>query len=430
MELEGSLRAFSLAEVLQFLAMGKLSGVLMVRREQGGIDLLIRQGRIINSSTLDQTRRMGQILIRQRLIQRSDLEEVLLDQKTLRPDRMLGQILVEREMITQDELRQAIRMQLEEEIWELFSWESGDFRFEHRQESEMPSALVEIEIEPLIIEGTRRTDEWKGIIANLRSDETVLTLNPWHPEDHADLTLTPAEWQVLSLISGNLPVGSIAARSGIGKFETYRILNTYLMAGIATIKPDPTGAAAMDESGRNGDTSRRAVPGILGLFAKKRGEGGAAFERNEKFLTPLGLVGRFVELVVRLCFEHRDFTVAEGDEYFLQRKWRSILIECPLADLIQVEGNRVDTRPLERYLEMSGVTPATQRVYEDGLEALERLYGATALAFAPRLGERHFQRIVQTLQTEWYAGAQIAQQRRFNFDRMLSRGTVRTEGDR
>jgi len=437
MELEGSLKAFSLAEVLQFLAMGKLTGILMVRHDHEGIDLVIRQGKIVNSSTLDQARRLGQMLIYRRLIHRSDLDDVLRDQKTTHPDRMLGQLLVERELITADDLRHAIRSQLEEETWELFSWETGDFRFENRPDTEIRNVIVEIEIEPLIIEGTRRIDEWKAIIRSLRGDNTVLLLNSWKPEEHRDLTLTQPEWQVLSYMNGTSTIGSVAARASLGKFETYRILNAFLAAGIVRIKEEETGAEAAtaapadpQEAEKNANGARKGGAGLLNLFGKKRGEVSVRFERNEKFTSPVGLTARFINLVVRACLGHRDFNLAAGDDRFLEHAWPSVIIEWPMADLIKVEGNTVDARLLERYLEFGGVTNVTLRVYEDALEAMGRLYGTVATVFAQRMGERTYRRIVQTFQTDWLAGVQVEQQRRFDFAEFLDRSLPLAQGER
>lgn len=433
MELEGSLKAFSLPEILQFLAMGKMTGTLMLRRDRQAVDLLIHQGRVVNSATSDQTRRLGQTLIQRRLLRRSDLSDVLREQQTTHADKMLGQLLVDRELISMDNLREVIRRQLEEEIWELFSWETGEFRFEHRSDSEIQNILVEVEIEPLIIEGTRRSDEWKAIIHNLRGDSTVLTLSPWKPQEHADLTFTPTEWQVLAYLNGFFSIGSIVTRIGIGRFETYRILNTFLNVGIVSIKEDrstvsarPARPASMEKQVEAPRPGRR-----LGLFGRKRvSDAIPTFERNEKFASPIGLVARFIDLVARTCLEHRDFNAAPGDDSFLERVWRPIVMDCPLADLIQFEGNRLDASALERYLELGGLVNATLRIYEDAIEALSRLYGTMASEFAQRMGERSYQRLVATLKTEWLPGVHVEQPYRFDFESFLSRSLLLVQGER
>jgi len=437
MELEGSLKAFSLPEILQFLAMGKLTGTLMVRHSHQGIDLVIRQGRIVNSATLDHTRRIGQMLIYRRLVRRSDLEQVLLEQQTSRPDQMLGQLLMERELITSDDLRLVIKAQLEEEIWELFSWETGDFRFEHCADTDIHNVLIEIDVEPLIIEGTRRIDEWKAIIRNLRGDQTIVGLHPWKPEERGELTLSSPEWQVLALINGFFSIGSIAARAGIGRFETFRILNAFLASGMIFLKEESEadeGNGAREAADTdlpadflelNGSPSPTSSGRFMNLFGRRRtAEPAYGADRKEIFVSPVGLVARFLNLAAQGCTSHREFHAAADDPRHLQQQWALVVMDCPGADLIKVAGNEVDARVLERYLELDPPGLYTLRVYEDAITALRTLYGAMTIVFSQRMGERVYQRIVQTLEREWLPLTTIRQPRGFDFAQFLSRSLL------
>ena len=171
MELEGTLRAFSLPDILQFLSMGKMSGTLSVWREGYSIDLAIKDGKIVNSSTLNRPRKLGQMLVYRGFIKRGDLEEALFDQRGVERGKMLGQILVERELITKKTLKEALKLQLEEQIWELFFWKDGNFKFEHSTQPQQSDVLVEIDIEPLLIEGSRRLDEWGKIVKNAKDNQ-------------------------------------------------------------------------------------------------------------------------------------------------------------------------------------------------------------------------------------------------------------------
>ena len=100
MELEGTLRAFSLPDILQFLSMGKMTGILSIWREGYSIDLTIREGKVVNSSSLDRPRKLGQMLVYRGFIRRYDLNEVLNAQQGVDRGKLLGQILIERELIS------------------------------------------------------------------------------------------------------------------------------------------------------------------------------------------------------------------------------------------------------------------------------------------------------------------------------------------
>jgi hypothetical protein len=412
--------------------MGKLTGTLMVRHDQQGIDLVIRQGKIVNSATTNHSRRLGQMLVYRRLLRRSDLDRILHEQQTHSPNKMLGQMILDRDLVSEDDLRATIKAQLEEEIWELFSWELGEFRFEHTPDDQIRDVMVEIDVEPLIIEGSRRIDEWKAIIRNLRGDDTVLALNEWDPAERVELTLTQAEWQVLSLINGFFSISSIAMRAGIGKFETYRILNAFLGAGICHIKSDPYARPQAEEGDVSGaGAGEAAPPKRRNLFGKRRGGPEAPalqFEKGESFATPIGLIARYVNLVAQSAFENREFSFAAGDEQFLERQWNALTMEYPMADLVHVEGNVVDASGLECYVEFDESNRATVRAYEDAVEALRRLYGIMATVFAQRMGEKTFQRTAQSIQNEWLPHAHVEQDRNFEFHEFLNRDVPQMQG--
>jgi hypothetical protein len=101
-----------------------------------------------------------------------------------------------------------------------------------------------------------------------------------------------------------------------------------------------------------------------------------------------------------------------------------------MADLLQVEGNSIEVRPLERYLKLSGIGAVTLRVYEDAMEAIRRLHVALATVIIQRIGGRAYQRIVQTLRDEWFPGIQTEQQARFAFSEFVNQSLSLVEGER
>ena len=71
MELEGRLNpAMSLPEVLQFLSMGKMTGTLTIKHGNYTAALVIRQGKLINSSSLGRPRKLGQMVVNRGLVPR------------------------------------------------------------------------------------------------------------------------------------------------------------------------------------------------------------------------------------------------------------------------------------------------------------------------------------------------------------------------
>lgn len=413
MELEGKLNpTLSLPEILQFLSMGKLTGTLTVQHGNYTVHLHLRRGKLVNSSSLGRPRKLGQMLVNQGLVSRQDMEEALTYQRSLPNPPPLGQILIERGLLTRDQLRQAIRLQLEEEMWDLFSLQEGVFKFDYGDEQSVGEVLVELDIEPLIIEGTRRLDEWVRIVRNIPGDSAVPVLRPLAIEDaREEMQLTDSEWKVLSLINGSANVGSIVARSGIGKFETYRILNSFLASGLITIRtPEDSDLVSdaylpvdldaivprldpdLDRPEATGSTSAR----ILAMFVRRK----AAEDSGEvspasrppapilEFSTPVEFVAELVnELVAALCEQH-EFYRGPRDDKLVERLWGAVLMSFPKADLLRAEANKIDASHFTRFAQVVGTKGPFEPIMADTLEALARLLKLLFVTAAERMGLR------------------------------------------
>jgi hypothetical protein len=413
MELEGKLNpTLSLPEILQFLSMGKLTGTLTVQHGPYSVRLYLRRGKLVNSSSLGRPRKLGQMLVNQGIVPREEMAEALRYQRSLPNPPPLGQILIQRGLLTRDQLRQAIRLQLEEEMWDLFSLQEGAFKFDYGDESTVGDVLVELDIEPLIIEGTRRLDEWTRIVRNIPGDSAIPVLRPLAVEDaREEMQLSDSEWKILSLINGDANVGTIVARSGIGKFETYRILNSFLASGYITIRmPDesdiipptqlsldidsvvPQEDPDLDKPESTGSTSAR----ILAMFVRRKAaeeSGEAPPPKREpvqvlEFPTPVEFVAELVnQLVAALC-DHHDFYRGERDDKLLERLWRNVLMAFPKADLLVATGNKIDAKQFTRYAQVLGTKGPFEGIMSETLEALARLLKLLYVVAAERMGGR------------------------------------------
>lgn len=92
MELEGNLKAFQLSDILRFLALGKMSGVLTFSNKESAIELNFKDGALVGTFSPERFPRLGQMLVYNGLITRKGLEEVLDAQRDGQSDKMLGEI--------------------------------------------------------------------------------------------------------------------------------------------------------------------------------------------------------------------------------------------------------------------------------------------------------------------------------------------------
>ena len=298
MELEGNLKAFQLSDILRFLAMGKMSGVLTAVGRERTIELLIKDGAVVGAGSGDRFPRLGQMLVYNGLISRKSLDEVLEYQRENSRGKMLGEILIERGLVTQDKLDEVLNIQIREEIWDLFSWTDGIFKFEHGIKPAMERSKISLEIEPLIEEGSHHMEQWQAIAGNLSDPDQVYRVSPELavlPEAH----LNEATWRVLSLINGRHSIQVLNFLSGLGRFDTLRALDR--LVTLQLVEPLPRrsragGPGRLNESqaaAQAADGSERAAapetitenteeePSRRGLFGMRR-----RAARTQPFETP------------------------------------------------------------------------------------------------------------------------------------------------
>ena len=120
--------------------------------------------------------RLGDILVKNGLITQAQLDQAVAVQNTQR-DKRLGEILVEREFIAREELHRYIRLQIEEAVYYLFTWNQGTFNFEADVAPDEQDFLVSINPESLLLEGARRVDEWSLIEKKIPSFDLVFEVD-------------------------------------------------------------------------------------------------------------------------------------------------------------------------------------------------------------------------------------------------------------
>jgi len=450
MELEGRLTAFPLPEVLQFLAHGKMTGILSVSSGESEVRLEIRDGKIVNSSTMDRPNKVGEMLARRGVVPRSQIEEALEAQHADQKGRLIGQILVERGRISEEQLRNTIQLQVEEDIWGLFGWRDGEFKFEHGDPSQLRPAIAEIEIGPLLLEDSQRWDEWKIIVKTVPDNSAVFGVAPPSVADRKPLALQEQEWEVLRRLNGRLNVGSIIASTGFSTFETYRILNTLVSAGLAARRAaeegGPTAAPAgealqaerADEAGAHGPEAALdavesgSAPARLwrvgGFLGRRWGES----EKEEKaavspkgpeagFVTPVGLCGACLNDLMDALGANPAFAFGERDRNLLGDLWWPIVNSCPKADLLAVRGNHLDVEQFEAFAAMADKEETIQGCYEDAMEALGRLFSRLCALASQRLGGRNAQRLFASARDAWPPGVPLRFHKSFQLSAFMAK---------
>ncbi|MBN9391740.1 MAG: DUF4388 domain-containing protein [Chloroflexi bacterium] len=235
MALVGNLRDFGLSEFLYLVDRGAKTGRLTLQKPGDRAELYFNTGKLVYATHFNQDERIGDILVRMGRVTREQCNIALEIQQAKQPDKPVGQIMVELGMLTQAEILKCVRLQIEEITYGLFGWQEGDFRFEPDMAPPRESVSIPLSIENLIMEGTRRIDEWARIRDRIPSLDVIVRFSDKPHEKAKGVNLTPDEWRVFARINGANSVRQISLQTGLGDFETARIIYGFLSAGLVIL---------------------------------------------------------------------------------------------------------------------------------------------------------------------------------------------------
>ncbi len=229
MAIKGSLKEASLPDVIQLLALGKKTGCLAVADRQNFGYIYFGDGLISYASIVNRRDRLGDMLIANDRITTEELQKAITAQESFR-DRKLGEILMDQGAVERSELEEYLRLQIEEAVYFLFTWTSGTFNFEAGVTPEHEDLLVKINPESLLLEGARRIDEWSLIEKKVPSFELIFA-----PEEErlqsSDASLSLNQQKILQLLDGERDINQVLEESGLGEFDVGKGLFGLITAG-------------------------------------------------------------------------------------------------------------------------------------------------------------------------------------------------------
>jgi hypothetical protein len=244
MALQGTLKDFSITEIIQLIGQQLKTGVLRIRRGKNIVEIYFVDGMIVHvySNYRGEKDLIGEILVKAQLITEEQLERVLRIQKeTLK---YLGEILVELQLLTKEDVLKVISTQIYETIYDLFWWEDGIFNFDLKLVESYKKIPFALSTEQVLLNILRMVDEWSEIEKKIFSPHLVFkkTLAPegksvdaLSPQTYLKEKLTSEQELIYNLVDGTRTVQEIIDRSLLGKFNASEILLDLLEMGLIEI---------------------------------------------------------------------------------------------------------------------------------------------------------------------------------------------------
>ncbi|MEA2571284.1 MAG: hypothetical protein QOI24_3285 [Acidobacteriota bacterium] len=242
MGVSGNLKTMLPGDLLQWLSLGQKSGTLVVKNKLVEKKIFFRNGRVISSASNDPREYLGQFLMSHGFLSEPELKKAMEVQQ--QSGILLGKILVMIDVISEKDLTRLMRLKAEEEIYDIFLWREGEFHFIDDQLPTMEMIPLQVDVTGIIMEGTRRFDEWVRIRELIPNEMLVPVLvKPVDDEVAEELELDDASRTVIGAIDGKRTIADIVLESRSSSFRVSETLASVAREGYIRLT-DPTAQRA------------------------------------------------------------------------------------------------------------------------------------------------------------------------------------------
>lgn len=251
MALEGTIKDFGLADILQLIGLQRKTGFLTLDGGSDTVTVKFLDGAVVGADTSERNLEdlLGSVLVRTGRITDAQLQAALRIQKSTL--QRLGYILVKQDFIADVDLEEALRIQVTQIVYRLFRWRAGKYQFAPMDHMEYDNEHFRpLSAETILMEGARMIDEWPILERRIKSpamifkqtaagaalDVPVASLLDADidfgfqdaPESggkaKAEIRISPDERDILRSVDGRSSVQDIVDVSALAEFDVYRLL--------------------------------------------------------------------------------------------------------------------------------------------------------------------------------------------------------------
>jgi hypothetical protein len=295
MALSGTLKDFALPDIFQLIGMQRKTGLLTLENERETVSVVFEQGMVVHADStvrrLDDL--LGNVLVRQGKIRKDVLEEALQKQKVSM--QRLGFILTSQGYISRDDLKGALSEQVQQIVFRVFRWKSGNYHFDPAAETDYDRENVQpVSTDHILMEGIRRVDEWPIIEKRIPSLDFVfralVPLKQIKVESGAkesggleaalghleggpgagsspssEVVLAPQELMIFKLVDGSRSVAQIMEMTGLSDFDVCRTLFDFIDRKLVAAAAPPQARTTSAAGHRVAVTAPGSAAGTIAL---------------------------------------------------------------------------------------------------------------------------------------------------------------------
>lgn len=245
MALRGNLRDFTISQLLNLINLATKTGTLVVEGPSETAEVSFRDGKLAFAQMDHEDSSLATVLFKANKITPGQYKSI--QQRAAHiSDKELGLLLINAGYLTQEDILTNLQTHFTEIIQRLFTWVEGFFHFDNDALPPDNRISVHLDLEDLIIEGSRQMREWEQLQEEIPSLDMSLKFTDRPGTNLRNVNLSVEEWRVVSYINPRNSIRQIASATKMNDLEIRRIVYGLLQAGLvettrsASAKTPPT----------------------------------------------------------------------------------------------------------------------------------------------------------------------------------------------
>lgn len=130
MSLIGRLEDLPLSDIFQILSIGKKTGTLVIKGEDGSALIIFKNGLVSRAESDREEKKIGEDLLESGAIKNRKTLDMALEVKKTLPRKSIAEILFEMGAVSDDTIEKFTRKRIERVIFKILNWHDGEFQFE------------------------------------------------------------------------------------------------------------------------------------------------------------------------------------------------------------------------------------------------------------------------------------------------------------
>ncbi len=262
MALKGNLRDFTITQLLNLINLARKTGTLIIEGASESARVSFREGKLAFAEMNSEDNSLATVLYKSNIFTLSQYR-TLKARASHMSDKELGLLLINAGYVTRQDVLNTLQNHFIATVNRLFTWVEGIFTFENGILPPNDKIITRIDLENIIIEGSRRLREWEQLQDEIPNLEMALKFTDRPGANMRKVNLSVQEWKVVSYINPKNSIQQIARATKMNDLEIRRIVYGLLQAGLVDLVRPEGVALPVSKSGPMAEANKEEQKSLI-----------------------------------------------------------------------------------------------------------------------------------------------------------------------